>query len=268
LVDNLAVSQAEVDLANAESAYHNTIRLRELAENQIAVLVGAIPSEFALPHSPLENPPPSIPAGIPSTVMLQRPDIAEAERTMASEHALIGVAYASFFPSITLTGALGFLSPDTSHFLKWISRYWAIGANASQMVFDGGRDCAEVNLAWARFHEASADYQQKVLIAFQEVENALNNIQQQGKQSQALLQAAQAAKKAFQTSMNRYIKGATFYLEVIESERAELQAEINWQDVLGKQYVSTIQLIKALGGSWESPCPCPCLKLQDCSTIE
>lgn len=250
LVTYLDVTQAQVDLANVEANYYQAVRLRTLAENRIAVLTGQLASDFCLEHNPLKDSPPVIPAGIPSTILLKRPDIAQAEREMASQHALVGAAYASFFPSFSLTGALGYLSPDASQFLKWISRYWMMGANASQMVFDGGRDCSNLRAAWARFGEASGNYQQTVLTAFQEVEDALNNIEQQTKQVEQLKIAAEASEKATQISLNRYQRGVSIYLEVVTNERLHLEAEVNWINQQGELYVSTIQLIKALGGSW------------------
>lgn len=252
LVTYLDVTQAQVDLATVRSNYHDAIRLRRLSENQIAVLTGQLASDFCLEHNPLNGMPPAIPAGIPSTILLQRPDIAQAEREMASQHALVNSAYASFFPSISLTGALGYLSPDASQFTKWISRFWMMGANGSQMVFDGGRDCCTLKAAWARFGEASGAYQQQVLTAFREVEDALNNIEQQGKEAEQLRIASQASKKAVDISMNRYRRGVAIYLEVVENERLQLEVEVEWINRQGALYISTVQLIKALGGSWET----------------
>lgn len=118
MIDYSAVSRAQLDLSNAQAAYFQAKQQRDLLENRIAVLIGVPANIFYLPSSPLEFGPPSIPSSTPSSVLLQRPDIAEAERTMASQHALINVAYASFFPDISLTGILGFSSPDMKHFLN------------------------------------------------------------------------------------------------------------------------------------------------------
>lgn len=250
IVNYLDVTQARADLFSVRANLDESIRLRALAENQIAILIGMLATNFELPFNPIETPPPAIPSGVPSTVMLQRPDIAQAERMMASEHALIGAAYASFFPSLSLTGALGFSSPDISQFLKWISRFWSIGANVSQMVLDGGRNCSNLQLAYARFKEASGAYQQQVLVAFQEVENALKNIEQYVRQSENLEETVKASTQATNLSKKRYVTGVSIYLEVIENERIELQSKINWIHTLNAQYSSTIQFIKAIGGSW------------------
>ncbi len=252
LVTFLDVTQAEVDLANARVSYFDAIRMRNLAENQIAVQTGQLATEFHLAHNPLKGDPPEIPAGIPSTVLLQRPDIAQAERNMASQHALIKAAYATFFPSFSLTGALGYSSPDFSRFLRWISRYWTVGVSGSQMIFDGGRDTYNYQAAWAGFLEASGEYQQQVLTAFQEVEDSLSNIEQLNKEGEQLAIAVKSAKRATEISLNRYRRGVAIYLEVVENERLQLEAEINWVNVEGMLYVSTVQLIKALGGSWQT----------------
>lgn len=254
LANAIDVSNATLEFSNVEAELYDTIRLRRLQENMIAMFVGMPASLFCLEHNPLTEPPPCIPASLPANILLQRPDIAQAERTMAAEHAMIGVAYASFFPSINLTGTLGFSSPDLREFLKWKSRYWAIGSNGAQTVFDGGRNCDNVQVAWARFEQANGNYQQQVLIAFQEVEDALNNIEQQTKQATALQRSVAAASQTNTLSLNRYKKGLVSYFDVVNSEKSELDAKRNLTSVLGVQYVSTIQLIKALGGSWNPPC--------------
>lgn len=250
LVTFLDVTQAQVDLANAKAAYEDAVRLRNLAENQIAVLTGAFASCFCIEHRPLRDYPPVIPAGIPASVLTRRPDIAQYEREMASSHALVDAAYAEFFPSLTLTGALGYSSPDLKQLFKWISRYWAIGINGSQMVFDGWRDEYNLEAAWARFFESSGTYQQTVLTAFQEVEDALGNIEQYHKEAEQLKIAVDAARKATEISLNRYQRGVAIYLEVVENERLRLQAEREYVNVQIQLYVSTVQLIKALGGGF------------------
>lgn len=252
LVTYLDVAQAEVDLANAKSAYEDSLRLRMLAENQIAMLTGAFASDFCLEHRPLKDAPPQVPAGIPSDVLLRRPDIAQNEREMAREHSLVGSAYANFYPSFSLTGALGFSSPDLKHLFKWISRYWAIAWNSSLMVFDGGRDESNLEASWARFFEARGEYQQTVLTALQEVEDSLNNIEQYYKEQMELTRAVEYARKATQISVNRYQRGVAIYLEVVENERLRLQAETNLVKVQTQAYVATVQLIKALGGGFDS----------------
>lgn len=245
------VSRAETLLANAEALYERTLRLRTLKENMIATLCGKPASAFSIAFRPLDIQPPPIPPALPSRVLLNRPDLNAAERKAASEHALIGASYASFFPTLSLTGGLGFSSPNLKEFLKWKSRYWNIGANSEEPVFDGWRTCSGVDFSWARFRKASADYQQKVLVAFEEVENGLSNIQFQKSEIESLQKAHTSSIATREISLERYTKGFTSYLEVTDSERAELESGLDLIRVEGKLFTSTIELIKALGGSFE-----------------
>lgn len=261
LVTNLDVYEASLDLTNAEATYLDTLRQRKLIVDQIAVLIGKPAPDFSLDTAPLKGHPPEIPAGIPAQVLTQRPDIAQAERNIASQHALIGVAYASFFPSLSLTGSLGYSSLDLTNFIKLYTSTWMLGANAAQSIFDAGRNYSNLEVAWARFHEASGSYQQQVLVAFQEVEDALNNLEMEEKQLQKLAQSVHSSSQSAAMSTNRYQNGLVTYLQVMDAQRSQLQAQLNYVNLLGLQYISTVQLIKTLGGSWEVPSA-------DCSTTE
>lgn len=255
LATYIDVTEASLLVTNMESDSYEAIRQRTLLENAIAVLIGQPSSVFYLSHRPLQSLPPTIPAGLPSDILLQRPDLLQAERTLASQHALIGVAYASFLPSLSLTGTLGYSSPDLKDFLQWKSRYWLMGANIGQTIFDAGRNCSNLDAAWAGYRVAKNNYQQQVLIAFREVDDSLNNLEWQLKQYDRLKQSVDAAKKSTFLSLNRYKNGLTTYLEVVNSEQSELVAERNEINLLGASYGSTIQLIKALGGSWPQARP-------------
>lgn len=250
LVSEQDVLAAQQEVSDNEAILYDTIRQRELQVDAIATLAGMPASELCLERMPLTEPPPTIPAGIPSSIMVQRPDIAAAERTMASQHALIGVAYAAFFPSLELTGALGFSSPDLRQFLAWKSRLWAIGMNALQPIFTGGYNQANLNLAYAQYNETMHDFQQQVLTAMQEVEDSLVNVEMQAKQYDSYAESTVVSEKRARISLRRYENGLTNYLEVLDSERSRLAAESNLVNVLGFRYISTIQLIKALGGTW------------------
>lgn len=250
VINYLDVAQAEVELKNVESQYAEAHRLRDLNEDRLAMLLGIPATNFEVAHQALAGPPPPIPPSLPSTVLMKRPDIAEAERTMAAENARVGAATAEFFPSITLTGSLGYSSPDLDHFLKWSSRFWAFGATLDQMVYDAGRDSSNLALAWSRFRQAGDDYQQTILVAFREVEDALASLEWFAKEADSVQLAVQAAHKAYQISMDRYKKGLTFYLNVVDSERQELDNERVLNDLLYQRYLATIQFIKAIGGAW------------------
>lgn len=250
------VTLAGEEISTVEAQYYNVLRQRMLLEDQIAVLLGAIPSEFCLDHIPLpiEASPPCIPAGIPSEILARRPDVAEAERLVRSKHALVKEAFSRFFPSLTLTAAGGFESPILKLFLQRISRYWMLGASSNQMVFDGGRLDGNYERQVAQFREASGTYQQQVLVAFQEVEDALNNIENYSKQFEQAQISVQWAQKSYQLYLDRYTYGLTYYIDVVNTERDLLNFQVTANQLHGYQYVSTIQLIRALGGGWSYDC--------------
>lgn len=253
LVNYTDVTRARLEYTNAEAQLYDAIRLRNIQENQIAVLAGVNASVFELAHNALDSPPPQVPANLPSAVLLNRPDIAQAEREMASKHALIGVAYAAFFPQISLTGTLGYSSPTLRDFLTWKSRLWSLGASAVQSIFDGGRNLCNLEESWANFYQTEGTYQNQVLTAFREVEDALSDIEWQSLQYHSLQESIESAKLTTLLSTDRYNRGLVNYLDVVDSERAELEVEVTAINLLGERYLSTIHLIKALGGTWESP---------------
>lgn len=250
IANSFEYMQSSIQLLEAESQLLENVRQRRLQENRIAVLLGTPPSDFTLPSNPLAGPPPAIPAGLPSSILTQRPDIREAERQNASEHALIGVAYAAYLPSLTLTATLGFLSPDYKDFLKWISRLWILGANVNQTIFDGGRIEENVDATWSRFRQATNNYQQTVLTALKDVEDALNNLELQAQQEKILSLQFKTAKASADFSQNRYKNGLVNYIEVTTALQSYIDTEINYVTLKGARYLSTVQLIKALGGSW------------------
>ncbi len=173
---------------------------------------------------------------------------------MAAIHRQIGVAYASYFPSLQLSAGLGFSSPLQSDFTKWKSLFWQFGSNISQYVFDAGRDF-NVQMTWAEFQEASANYQQRVLEAFEEVENSLSNLVMLAKEMEAAQTSVKAANKAYELALERYRDGVTYYLEVVDTERQELQYREIYTNLLGLRYANTVQLIKSLGGTGKAGIP-------------
>jgi multidrug efflux system outer membrane protein len=248
------VAQAQLDLANVEADYHESKRQRIRQENRIATLVGINASQFFIEHRPLEIGPPQVAPGIPSDILARRPDIAQAAMSRRSTHALVRSAYANFLPSLSLTAASGFSSPDLHTFLSWHSRYWQLGANSVETIIDGGRNLSILELQWARFKESDQNYQAAVLNAFEEVESALTDVEEFYNQLNRLTTSVKASTTAYKIAYDRYFQGVTFYLEVMDSERDQLAAERSYNDVLTLRYSALIQLIKALGGSWETDC--------------
>ncbi|MDP1608750.1 MAG: efflux transporter outer membrane subunit [Chlamydiales bacterium] len=255
LVSYLDYLDAEKILADTDAEYQESVRQRSVFENALASLLGTIASGFCLPPSPLLTPPPPIPSGIPSEMLMRRPDLAQAERAMAGFHELISVAYSTYFPSILLTSALGFSSPDLSQFLNWTGRLWQIGIDIAQVIFNGGRNRSYVEAAYARFREAKAYYEQTVFTAFQEVEDALNNVEQSSLQFNALQIASTSSQRFSGLSELRNAKGLVNSLDTLSAQRAALDAERTSMNALGRRYQAAIQLIKALGGGWEGCSP-------------
>jgi len=251
IIDYSDVTLAGLELNKALAEHRELIRARAELENRLAVLTGAPSPEFSFDHYPLQGEPPEIPVGMPSEVLLRRPDIAEAERLMATEHSLVNSAYASFFPSLSLTAGFGSSSPHLKYFLKNRGRLWSFGANASQMIFDAGRLSADLAIQESRFQEAGSEYQQKVLVCLEEVEDALSNLENYAKEYKDVSNAVEWAEKAYRIAYNRYSNGVNSYLNVVFTEIEELRAQVAQNNLQGLRFVSTIQLIKVIGGGWD-----------------
>jgi NodT family efflux transporter outer membrane factor (OMF) lipoprotein len=193
---------------------------------------------------------PTIPAGLPSTLLERRPDIAAAERRVAAANADVGEATSAFFPDLVISASGGF---ESSRFAQWAmlpSRFWAIGPALVGTLFDGGRRREELSAAQARRDAAAADYRQTVLGAFQEVEDKLTSLHVLADESVAQQRAVDASSRAAALAMVRYQDGATDYLEVVSTQSVRL-AQVRAQVELSRRrYAADVGLIKALGGAW------------------
>jgi outer membrane protein, multidrug efflux system len=250
----LDVAQAETELASTEAEAASLAHRRDELENAIAILVGENPSSFKLAavDDPDWNPqPPQIPAGLPSDLLERRPDVAQAERQLASANAKIGVAKAAFFPVLTLTGSAGYLSGDLSSLFSWDSRTWSIGPSLSLPLFTGGRNRANYKYSQAAFQESTALYRQQVLIAFGDVENSLSGIYHFAVQAEAQQRAVTSARRATELATDRYRSGIVAYIEVVDASRDTLTAERANAQLAGQRLIAAVQLIKALGGGWQ-----------------
>jgi multidrug efflux system outer membrane protein len=189
---------------------------------------------------------------LPADLLERRPDVAEAERRLASANARIGVAKAAFFPVLTLTGSGGYLSADIDTLFNWSSRSWSIGPSLSLPIFAGGRNRANYRRSKAVFEETVANYRQQVLVAFGDVEDSLSGIRHLEDQASAQQRAVTTARRAADLATNRYRSGIVNYIEVIDANRDALQAERGNAQLAGQRLIAAVQLIKALGGGWES----------------
>ncbi|KPG95475.1 RND transporter [Pseudomonas sp. RIT-PI-q] len=255
-ISELDVASAEAELATARSDAMTVQRLRAASEHSLAVLLGQNPSTFSLAANPLQPVDLRIPAGLPSTLLERRPDIAAAERTMAAANARIGVAKAAFFPSLTLTGSGGFESGSLGNLFQWSSRTFLLGPLAGTAlnlpIFDGGKRKGDLANARAEYEEDVAQYRQQVLVAFREVEDSLSQLRILQGQTQTQGQAVDASARAARLSQAQYREGDVIFLNVLDAERSVLQARRAAVQLQGQQAVATVNLIRALGGGWGS----------------
>jgi multidrug efflux pump len=255
--NELDVAQAETELATTEADAADLARQRGQLENALAILAGQNPAAFHLAAITRANTnwhpqPPAIPAGLPADLLERRPDVANAERQLASANAQIGVARAAFFPVLTLTGSGGFLSADVDSLFNWNSRTWSLGPSLSLPVFAGGRNRANYQRSQAALAEAAAVYRQQVLVAFGDVENSLSDIRHLADQAAAQERAVESARRAADLATDRYRSGIVAYLEVVDASRDALATERTNARLAGQRLIAAVQLIKALGGGWNT----------------
>lgn len=249
--NELDVSRAETELTTTEAESIGLERRRAEIEHAIAVLIGRPPSELSIPEKPLDLPPPAIPAGLPSELLERRPDVAEAERLLAAANAEIGIATSAYYPQLRLTAIGGYSSSDLSTLFSWENRIWALGAGLAAPLYQGGRVDADVERARARYEENVARYRGRLLVAFQEVEDGLSGLRILAEQAAVQDRAVASSKRTAALSAARYNAGLVSYLEVVDAERTALQSERLATQIQGQRLVTSVFLIKALGGGWE-----------------
>ncbi len=249
--DQIAVIQAQNTLQSAQAQATNLGVARAQYEHAIALLVGKPASEFSIPPRPLLTTPPSVPLGLPSQLLERRPDIAAAERTMAAANAQIGIAYAAYYPNLTLSASGGFESSSWKHLLDWPSRFWSIGPSVSETVFDAGLRRATVNQYVATYNADLAGYRQTVLTAFQQVEDALSTLRILTQQIQQQHDVVESAKAALDLETTRYKMGLDPYLNVMTEQNTLLAAQQTLAQIEIQRVTASVQLIQALGGGWD-----------------
>jgi len=249
--DLISLVEAQNVLDNAQSAATNIGVARAQYEHAIAVLIGTVPSGFALAVKPLEVSPPPIPVGVPSQLLERRPDVAAAERNMASANAQIGIATAAYYPTLTLSGEAGFESSLLSKLLAWPSHFWTVGPTISETIFDAGLRSATVKQYVALYNADLASYRQTVLTAFQQVEDNLAAVRILSKQVQQQQQAVQSAQQYVELAQARYDTGVDTYLNVLVAQTTLLSDRQTLQSLHTQSMTFSVQLIEALGGGWD-----------------
>jgi multidrug efflux system outer membrane protein len=253
-VSEMDVSRSQTELSTAQTSLLSIVRQRANAEHALAVLLGKTPAEFNLAKQTLPENTLQVPAGLPSSLLERRPDIAAAERAMAADNSRIGIARAAFFPRLSLTGALGYESSTLGDLAQWSNRTFLLGPVAGTILslplFDGGQRKAGVAQARAAYEASVANYRQTVLNAFREVENGLSDQRILDQQISAQAQALIASRHANKLSHLRYREGVISYLDVIDSDRTTLQQEQLAAQLHGSRMIANVDLIRALGGGW------------------
>jgi len=248
-----------LDLAQQQTLLDSTVTQLNLIQQQraqfehaMAVLTGNTASSFSIAVAPLQAAPPPVPLGVPSDLLERRPDIATAERTMAEENALVGVAKTAFYPQLTLSGSGGFQSTSIGSLVTAPSAIWALGGDLLQPIFNGGRNRANYEATKAAYDESAANYRQSVLTAFQQVEDGLSGLDALSKAAESQNAAVADAKRALDIANDRYVGGLTTFLDVITAQSVLLSNKRLSTQLLGQQMVTSVFLVKALGGGWDA----------------
>jgi len=249
--DQISVVEAETTLRSAQAGATNVAVARAQFEHAIAVLLGQTASNFSIPVRPMTVAPPPIPVGVPSELLERRPDVAAAERTMAEANAAIGIAYAAYYPNLTLTGAGGFESSAFSKWLSWPSRFWSVGASISETIFDAGLRRATVQQNVATYNADLAGYRQTVLTAFQQVEDSLAEVRILSKEIQQEQQAVDSAQTFLKLEQARYDTGVDPYIDVLIAQTTVLTDQQTLNGLQVQQMTSSVALVEALGGGWD-----------------
>lgn len=256
--DQISLVEAKTTLASAQSAAINNKIARAQYEHAIARLIGKPASEFSIPVEAKTSVPPQIPLGLPSQLLERRPDIAAAERNMAIANAQIGIAYAAFFPNLTLSASGGVESSAIKNLLDAASRFWSVGPALSETVYDGGLRRATVNQYIAAYNANLAAYRQSTLTAFQQVEDALAQVRILSEQIKRQQEAVDNAATYLQLEQTRYDTGIDPYVDLVIAETTSYSNQQQLAELQIQRMSASVALIEALGGGWDrSQLPTP-----------
>lgn len=243
---------AQTQLLSAQAQQVNAAIQRATLEHAIAVLVGEQPAAFSLSTATLAKDVPTVPPGVPSMLLERRPDIAEAERSMAAANAKIGVAISSFFPSLTLTGSGEYEGSTISKLIRASNLVWSFGPQLAETIFDGGLRRAEVAEARASYRASVDSYRQTVLAGLEQVEDELVTLRVLEKQEVIETQLVQASREAETLTLDQYKAGTTPYSSVITAQTTRLASEETALTVHLDRLTASVALVEAVGGGWDT----------------
>jgi NodT family efflux transporter outer membrane factor (OMF) lipoprotein len=248
----LDVARAQTQLGTSRSLAAQTLALRAVSEHAIAALIGESASAFSIEPRQVRIVLPDVPVGLPATLVQRRPDIAAAQRRVAATNAGVGVARAAFFPAITLGSAIGYQSTAASNWIAAPNVFWSVGTSLLFDLFDAGKRKAQVAQAQAALDESGSVYRSVVLTAFQQVEDGLALVNHYRTAATEEHAATAAAERSLNFSLTLYREGAASYLEVVTSQTVTLQTQLASLNLDTTELRASVQLIRALGGSWTS----------------
>ena len=250
---DLAAEQAKLAVSISAADLAAVANRRSALKNGLAVLLGRAAPAFEVDgRAPLNSSLPPIPVGLPSQLLMRRPDLAAAENNLKAANARIGVAKSAFFPAISLTGSAGYASGEIDDLFLRDSRAWSVTPSIYLPLFQGGRNQANYKRSKAAYEETVAGYRQNILTALREVQDALTASQRLSEQSDAIARAVVSARKVRELAEERYLSGGTSYLEVIDAQRTALTVERSAAALAGQRLITRVALIRALGGGWEN----------------
>ena len=252
VASDLDVAQAEAQLYAAQTELVDFGVARAQYEHAIAVLTGRPPAAVEVTGKLLKAPPPPVPVAVPSVLLERRPDIAINERLVAAANEQIGIAKAAFYPTLSLAAAVGLESSRITTWISWPSRFFSVGPTLAETIFDAGRRRAQVNETVNAYDATVAAYRQTVLTAFQQVEDQLSTLRVLSNEFVPVEDSVKSADRALTLSTAQYRAGTTSYLTVITAQATALSAERTQIDLLTRRLTSSVALIQALGGGWDT----------------
>ncbi len=252
LATEVVVAQALTQLETTRAQLVDVNEARSQYEHAIATLINKGARDVSLASTPLDLALPKIPVGVPSQLIERRPDIAGIERRTAAANAQIGVAISAFYPNVVLGGGGGFESTNAGTLIQGPSALWSLGAQATELLFDAGKRHAVTDQARHNYEAQASTYRATVLGAFNEVEDRLSDLRVLEEESATEQRAVAAAQHSLDLSNQRYKGGATSYLEVLIADNTLLTNQRTSTDLVTRQFVASVGLVRALGGGWDA----------------